>query len=373
MNKFFRFCLVVACLLLVVAGGSVFVWWLQRPPMVTARAIILVRGRQPDLLEERPFMPVDNHAYDSYRDSTVAMIKSPIVLNTAITDKLVAETFLRDVKKPNKWLRDHLQVKFEGNTEILHVSLTETKDHQQDLVRIVDAICAETLAVSGQWERAESEEAYSILKAERNRLRGRIGELTDAYRKLQVEPGVDDKRASEVHTQILLMRLSIKLNDLNVCENEVRSAQIDYSNWKLRADNAVLRIQAIDKRVSADPEVLRMKADIETLQAKLVNGDPQSEEAEDSRTKDIQAELADKKEQLTQKQTELSEQVAKRLDLEKELTTEAYKRKCVMLTTQIKFLKEGFDSVSDGGEVVHEMGIDELEQNLIKCRYQNLI
>ena len=126
-------------LLLASAAGAGLYW--AFPEADTAAARFLVAARQEKLLNDLETRG-GTRDYDIFRATQIALIKSNTVLEAAIANEgeLSSIKFLQEEEDKIAWLSDNLRVSFEGESELLRVSL-KLDEKSEDLKTIVDVVC----------------------------------------------------------------------------------------------------------------------------------------------------------------------------------------------------------------------------------------
>lgn len=140
MKRRFRFRLLSLLLLTAIVAG-VLAWWVQ-PRQVTAKAQFLIRD-QPRENQLNPFRTprLTEREIRNRRLNMAAKVTSSDVLQAALMDPAVQKTYLVKVDDPIQWLKDYLEVEYEGESELLTLRLRDTETHSTDLLTIVNAIC----------------------------------------------------------------------------------------------------------------------------------------------------------------------------------------------------------------------------------------
>ncbi len=114
----------------------------------------------------------DREAWEDYRTTQAALVKSRLVLNAALRNpKAAALPLLRDLPEPLDWLEDHLRVDFQPAPSLMRIGLSG-KDAEQMCV-LVDAITKAYLD--------------EIVEKEANRRRERLEQLRQIAKRFEAK------------------------------------------------------------------------------------------------------------------------------------------------------------------------------------------
>lgn len=126
-------------LLIFIAVISVALAWLVKPRRVVATTLFQVDSSRPGgASSERP---LDHQEFEILKKTQVAKIKSNYVLTAAVrTPSIAALMPLAGQVDPVKWLQEHLEVDFPGDSEVLAIRLHGVEEDSANLVLITDAV-----------------------------------------------------------------------------------------------------------------------------------------------------------------------------------------------------------------------------------------
>lgn len=129
----------ILSLLILTTAVCALLAWLVQPEIVTAKATFLVKIYPGSLMSDEK---TTDREIDSFRQTTQGLVTSSGVLNVALANpKLGNSSLLKSQEDPVRWLEDHLEVEFEGDSELLCIRLSGPQESATDLVGIVDAVC----------------------------------------------------------------------------------------------------------------------------------------------------------------------------------------------------------------------------------------
>ncbi len=150
-------CLITALILGCI--GTLAAWYFMPiTTKYTARTLLQVSARVPKIVFEADSQP----DFGSYQRTTIALIKSRLVLNAAIKQPGVLELqSIRMLGDPITWLEKNLIIDFSIGPEILRIALNG--ENQQEITKIVQAV----------------RDAYlsEVVDREKNRRRERLDEM----------------------------------------------------------------------------------------------------------------------------------------------------------------------------------------------------
>jgi len=118
----------------------------------------------------------------------VAQVKSFDVLEAALRDPgLQSVKKLRAAEDRLEWLSDHLEAEFEGESEILVVSMRGNEDSSADLLAIVDAVSDSFLDMVVMQERNERRKKRDVLASNYARLKEKLRAKLNEYHRIKSE------------------------------------------------------------------------------------------------------------------------------------------------------------------------------------------
>jgi hypothetical protein len=130
----------LALLLFVTLICFLLAWWVQ-PEYVVATTLFRISRKPHTIRDTEGARPYDEREFELLKNTQVALIKSDFVLTSAIRKPgIAALPVLAGQADAVDWLQDHLEIEFPENGEILSISLRGIRDHEIDLVSIVDSV-----------------------------------------------------------------------------------------------------------------------------------------------------------------------------------------------------------------------------------------
>jgi hypothetical protein len=208
-----RWRLALGFVLLGAVAALIAVYVTRSPDKYTARVLLNVQATPPRLLFQTTERQTD---YDTYRRTQATLIKSRLVLNTALRNPKVAElAVIKTQFDPVEWLEKRVGVDFVGDSEVMRISVSG--DNEQDLVTLVDAITEAYLTEIVNKEQIERLRRLDQLKDVLTRQERGLREKRKMLRNLAENAGTPERSAPA--EQALLQ----KLTD---CQRELRRVQL---------------------------------------------------------------------------------------------------------------------------------------------------
>ncbi|HYV37294.1 MAG TPA: hypothetical protein VE988_16420 [Gemmataceae bacterium] len=120
-------------LVLAVAGVGIFVLWKAKSEVDSRSGVYVLLH----IASNKPFR--DKEEFDNFRESQKALVRSRLVLNSALREpKVAALTMVQNQMDPVSWLEKNLIVDFPQSPEILRIALCS--DDIPAAIAIVDAV-----------------------------------------------------------------------------------------------------------------------------------------------------------------------------------------------------------------------------------------
>lgn len=191
----------------------------------------------------------------TYQQNQMALVKSRIVLKTALDQPQVAAcSLVRQQKNPIEWLDKDLQV--ESAAEFLRISLSgDIADELQIIVKAVtDAYLTEIVNKEHNKRRERRDQLQDIYNGYDDSLRGKRQEL----KKLAEDAGAGtaDAHNLAVAHKFAMESLAAAQKELLQTQSQLQSAEVDLSVLKAKgqaADDLVIPDYKIDKAMQKDP------------------------------------------------------------------------------------------------------------------------
>ncbi|MCI0332941.1 MAG: hypothetical protein L0228_06930 [Planctomycetes bacterium] len=212
-------------------------WWVQ-PNRVVATALFRVSSTQPTILGDDSGRPHDEHEYEVFKNTQLALLKSDFVLTAALRKPGVASLPTLETKADQiEWLERHLEVDFQQDSEILQIRLRGTESQTSDLVRIVDAVAKAYIDEVLYKEKTRQLTTRDMLARSLQNLNQEIANKTEEY--LQIAQESEGGRDEVLH--------EVDVNRLKLIDAEIMRLESDKT---LRQSDQQEKVQLVDQRIS---------------------------------------------------------------------------------------------------------------------------
>lgn len=254
--------LVLALVLGVVCSVPVAVGvWYGLPSSFSARTLLHVAAIRPKILFDTTEVRPD---FASFQRTQITMVKSRLVLRSALRDPRVADVaVVREAKDPVDWLEKHIVADYLIAPEIMRIALSG--DNPDELTLLVEAV----------------RDAYltEIVNKEQNQHMARLEQLkklsADYDETLRTKRNTLREMAEKMgsrNSQTLSIKQQFALGQLNALQSEyyqlqsmLRKSQLEVAALQIKGEPASDRIAAealIEDSFKKDPIVSRLSQEI---------------------------------------------------------------------------------------------------------------
>jgi polysaccharide biosynthesis transport protein len=208
---------------LLIAPAVAFGVWTLRPITFTARSLLHVNSAPYRVLFDIPDGKGD---FSNYQRLTIAMVRSRLVLNSALNDPKVAELdIVQQQEEPVSWLEKEIHADFSVAPEVLTISMTgETK---AILRVIVDAVRKAYMVEIVQKENKARHERLGKLSKIFAEHDNSLTQKRDMLKKMALSVGGTDKKFLAARQELSDMFLNRMKTDLLKNRTELNQAQMD--------------------------------------------------------------------------------------------------------------------------------------------------
>ncbi len=260
---------------LVLAGGLVIVAWCMFVPTYKAESWLLILNRRVPVFDAK--LPYDEGS--EFVQTQIELLRSPIVFNKVLARKEVMEIDeVRQQLDPKTWLIERLKIGQIGRSELYR--LTVESSNPKDAVTISNAIVESYFDVYQTQSDQQTQDLLKLLTTEHGRQVSEVRDLEDELKSLtRVLVGDAEAVAAEGAGQRLI--------DLFPQYNKLRDRLTEVEFDRKRLDTDLKMLEAIDgpesvpaslleEEIAANPELNRMKAELQALRNSLVTVKPES-------------------------------------------------------------------------------------------------
>lgn len=320
--------------ILVGGAAAAGVWVFLPPGKHTAYAKLLMPKKPDAVLYEHLEATSD---FASFQQTQVALIKSRLVLNTALRNPKVLDLNLDAVKNsisPVEWLEKEVRVTFPDGPELPRITLSGDNPEQLKVLvqAIVDAYMHEI--VNAQTKRRM--ERLDQLKEVSTKYKERLGRLVSAKNELAKAIGSGDNKVIALKQEMAQKQLSLAEAELIKVESDLRRLELEAKSYKTTSTEPgevpdKLVEAYLDKALEKDLEYrARLEAQLDDFRRVLDN-------EQHPKIRALVQAIADKKKAIETRRKELRPQYKAELQEKGQYNSQD---RLVQMDEQIKFNKE---------------------------------
>jgi capsular exopolysaccharide synthesis family protein len=200
--------------------------------------------------------------YESYRKTTMQLIKSPFVLTSALRRPGIADLgILKQVEDPITWLQSSLQVVAPLESQVLQIRLRG--ESAQDVTRLVNAVTSAYLDDVVNKDRADRLGLREILERKHKENQAELRQRRETFQTLARQLGTRD--SSEVATQrsLLLDHLGLLRSQAAQAEREITAIDTELVIIEAKQKNEftvedTLPEEIVESALARDPEIVSL-------------------------------------------------------------------------------------------------------------------
>src|SRR5262249_47949270 len=209
--------------------------------------------------------------YQTFKRTQMAMVKSRLVLNAALSQEKIAELpIIQRQADPVQWLEGKLKVDYSTGPEIL--TITITGDNTKDLVDIVNAVAKAYLEEFVNKEYNLRQSLLDQLKALQDKYVEKLKGKRDTLRDIAEAAGAGDVANLNLKQKIALEQLAVSKRDLIQLKSDVLKLQVE-SDQELKRQEAVTKEPIpdalLEEEIQKDLIIQNYKAQVLQLEAEL--------------------------------------------------------------------------------------------------------
>ncbi len=358
---------VAAPLGLLLASSLVMVAWLLFEPAYRSECWMLILNQRIPVIDSK--LPYEGGG--EFVQTQVELLRSPIVLNKVLSRKDVMEIDqLRQQMDPKAWLLERLKISRVGQSELYKLAIESPGP--EDSVTILNAIVEAYFDVYQTQSDQQTQDLLKLLTTEHGRQISEVRELEDELRTLNRTLVGDAEAVAAEGTGQRIVDLYPQYSKLR---NRVTEVELD----RRRMETDVKMLDAMDgpesvpaslleAELAANPELNRMKAELQALRNSLVTVKPES-----AFYAKWEKEIADLERRVAEVEGQLTQDLAKqKLDLVKrsrQVEIDKKKQELASLVAQEQTLREelGLEreriETKSGKRLDREFKLGELERS----------
>ncbi|HWE37737.1 MAG TPA: CpsD/CapB family tyrosine-protein kinase [Isosphaeraceae bacterium] len=207
------------------AAAAALTWSFLPVSRYTAQAMLQVASAPSNFVFKNPELEAaDRSEYRNYQLTQQTLIKSPFVLNAALSDPKASRlAIVRKHADPVEWLEKKLSITFTG--EVMFISLDG--DDPAELAELVNAV---TLAYEKEVVNAEHTkrlERYNALKEIYAKYQSGLRARREELKGLAEKAGSNDKQTLALKQQLAIEAHAAAERELRQVQSELRRAEIE--------------------------------------------------------------------------------------------------------------------------------------------------
>jgi succinoglycan biosynthesis transport protein ExoP len=265
-----RWLLAILAGLTLSATCGIAAWYLTPPPSYTSSATLRVAMNPKRIM----WNPQDNEGKpEAFQKTQLALITDRLILAHALAKPEVAKlaTIQEQIRKqadPEEWLKERLNAKFSGESEILEVSLSGPR--AEDLKTIVNAVVQSYMTLIVDAERKERLVRLEQLKTLWERYQKDLKLKRKSLQELADSVGTNDHTALALAQQFKVAQMSTARSEQARVNSELIKTQMELKLLENGSEDGsnpetVVSDAAISSQVEQHPEVSRLKVDVEQI------------------------------------------------------------------------------------------------------------
>lgn len=191
-------------------------------------AISLIRIRAPQRADQRET--------ELYRQTQMALITSPFVLNAALRDPQISDlAIIKQQQNPIAWLQNQLQVTSPGDSEIVKIELVSA--NQNESLLLIDTVVAQFLDEVHGAERKEMTERLQRLRNQQRELTKATKQQLEFVHALKEELGTMDEQLASIAAELEKERIRLIQRKILALQDELMQAEIEEAEDAIQATN----------------------------------------------------------------------------------------------------------------------------------------
>ena len=303
---------------LLLAGSAAAAVWLLMPEGHEAVAWLRVRDKSGVLSASNR----DNAEYESYRKTQVQLIRSPLVLMSALRQSGInsLRTIQAEKEDPVGWLQENIQVTAPMETEVVQVRLRGRR--AGEVATIVNAVTKAYLTDIVNKEKAARLSERDMLQRQ---YKDRLSELRKAqqeYDNLARTVGASDSSEAATQKALLLdhlgtLRLQVTSRQADLSAIDAELSLIDAREKGEITDADAISDEVLDAMLARDPLIAELRDRLAAIdEAMATQAQRSARGRNDPAVRRLESQRAGLSEKIRERSVELRPQVAAQLALD---------------------------------------------------------
>lgn len=349
LRRRWRMAVFVGLLLAIAAAAACF--FLLPPPKHTARTLVRIPPGNPFLFRTSETVP----EIGDHQRNQIAMVKSRLVLNSALKDRRVVDLeLLKDKSDPIEWLERELQADFALAPEVMRIMLVG--DLPADMALLINVVREAYFREILEKERADRNDRLTILKQSFDRNDSLLRTHKEEQRKFEKMAGGRDPGIRGLVQAFMQQQLNWAERELLQTQSDLRRARADLAagqSFVNGVDKTPISEALLEDYLSKEQPVQASRATIQQLQMVLEDTIKVSHEGENSpKATEIRKKIAEAQQSLTVMKKKLTpglmEEMKQRNRFEAARTVQQMQSRIVVLEEDEKALVKAVDELRQG-------------------------
>jgi succinoglycan biosynthesis transport protein ExoP len=355
----------------IVALTTAGLLWFAFPETSQAIALFEVSSEQQTMLGDSRTM--GNRDFDILQRTQLAYLKSFFVLQAALrTPGIEALGVMAGEPNKTQWLMEELVPSFQGNSEILSISLVGETKYEADLRKLVDAVADAYLKEVVFEEEQRRLVVRDALQRSFTNLSEDIRNKLDSHNALAKELGYVDPRRRDTDTEMLMRELTDAAKAKADIEGKMAEVQTDYMVAEAQLKDPAAIDMMVDEMMSSDPNMSMMNQELMALNYSLNSQQDTMKRGKSKEADRLRGQINAKNQQIAQYKAQMKQQMSgeasgkpnpqlQSLRKEFQIRAGVLQSQAAALDKVITEKKERLDAKSQAS-VELEVGAAELEQ-----------
>jgi succinoglycan biosynthesis transport protein ExoP len=293
----------------IVALTTAGLLWFAFPETSQAIALFEVSSEQQTMLGDSRTM--GNRDFDILQRTQLAYLKSFFVLQAALrTPGIEALGVMAGEPNKTQWLMEELVPSFQGNSEILSISLVGETKYEADLRKLVDAVADAYLKEVVFEEEQRRLVVRDALQRSFTNLSEDIRNKLDSHNALAKELGYVDPRRRDTDTEMLMRELTDAAKAKADIEGKMAEVQTDYMVAEAQLKDPAAIDMMVDEMMSSDPNMSMMNQELMALNYSLNSQQDTMKRGKSKEADRLRGQINAKNQQIAQYKAQMKQQMS---------------------------------------------------------------
>ncbi len=308
-NSLRRRWLLAICMGSVAALTAAGILWFVFPETSQATALFNMSSKETTLLGDARVS--QSKEFEILQRTQLAYLKSYFVIQAALRGPgMEALGILAGEPDKVQWLIDEIVPSFQGNSEILSITLSGDTQDSEDLRKLVDAVSDAYLKEVVFEEDQRRLVVRDALSRSYARMSSEIHDKLEAQNLLAEELGQADARQRDPESELLMRELGEAAKSKSAMESELAAVQTNYLVLEQQLKDPASIDLMIEEQLASDPNMSMMSSELANLQYQLSSQSGVMKRGRSKEADRLQQQINAKQQQMAQYKAQLKQQVA---------------------------------------------------------------